>query len=62
MRRKFTKVWYLILLVASFVGLSLINSFGQDYKNGALKGTNRIKLNPSNINESKPNNSNTNLT
>ena len=55
MRRKFTRVWYLILLVVSFIGLSLMNSLGQDYKNGALQDTNRIKLNQSNINEDKPN-------
>ncbi len=62
MRRKFTRVWYLILLVVSFIGLSLMNSFGQDYKIRALQGTVRIKLNPSNKNESKPNYSNINLT
>lgn len=62
MRRKFTRVWYLILLVVSFIGLSLMNSFGQDYKIRALQGTIRIKFNPSNINESKPNYSNINLT
>lgn len=48
MKRKFTRVWYLILLVVSFLGLSLMNSFGQNYKNGALQGANQIMLNPSN--------------
>lgn len=46
MRKSFTRLFKLILLVLTLVGLSLLNSFGQEYKDGILQGTIRIKIKP----------------
>lgn len=46
MRKSFTTLLKLVLLVLTLVGFSLLNSFGQEFKDGILQGTIRIKIRP----------------
>jgi subtilisin family serine protease len=46
MRKLFTKLLKLALLVLVMLALGLSNSFGQEYKDGVLQGTIRIKIRP----------------
>jgi len=46
MLKSFTKILKLTLLVLFMLGLGRLNSFGQEFKDGVLQGTIRIKIKP----------------
>ena len=46
MKKTFTNLLKLVLLVLVMLGLGLTNSFGQEYKDGVLQGIIRIKIKP----------------
>lgn len=46
MNYKSTKLFKSILLIVALVGFSFLHSFGQEYRDGVLQGTIRIKIKP----------------
>lgn len=46
MRKKFTRLLFLALMIGSLLGLTFLDSYGQEYKNGVLQGAIRVKLKP----------------
>lgn len=44
--RKVSKFLYIALLITALIGLSLLDSLGQEYKGGMLQGAIRLKLKP----------------
>ncbi len=47
MRKTFTHSFRLVLVVLVVLGFGLLNSFGQEFSNGVMQGTIRIKIKPS---------------